>query len=201
MATKAKAKTPAKAAGKPSSKGVNRNEDKIGEKDAKATRDWGMPAARPRQIAPQPYLRIGFLVHDVSRMRRTLFDQRLKDLDITRAQWSALAALSRRPDEGVIQADLARQLEVGKVTIGGLIDRLETSGVVERRGDPADRRTRRVYITDKGYDIIDQMQSIGRELNAVIMKSLTLDQIHAAEDVLHTMKVNLREALRGESDD
>ncbi len=164
----------------------------------KSKKEWGMPPARPRQIAPQPYLRIGFLVHDVSRMRRTLFDQRLKDLDITRAQWSALAALSRRPDEGVIQADLARELEVGQVTIGGLIDRLETSGVVERRGDPADRRTRRVYITDKGYDIIDQMQSIGRELNAVIMKGLTLDQIHAAEDVLHTMKTNLREALRGE---
>ena len=164
----------------------------------KEEKDWSMPPARPRKIAPQPYLRIGFLVHDVSRMRRTLFDQRLKDLDITRAQWSALAALSRRPDDGVIQADLARELEVGKVTIGGLIDRLESSGVVERRGDPADRRTRRVYITDKGYEIIEQMQSIGRRLNAVIMKGLTLDQIHAAEEVLHTMKVNLREALRGD---
>ena len=63
-------------------------------------------------------------------MRRTLFDQRLKDLKITRAQWSALAALSRSETEGVIQADLARHLEVGKVTIGGLIDRLENAGVV-----------------------------------------------------------------------
>lgn len=193
MATTAKAKKPAKTVKKAS-------EPSAGEKAAKASKDWGMPAARPRQIAPQPYLRIGFLVHDVSRMRRTLFDQRLKDLDITRAQWSALAALSRRPDEGVIQADLARQLEVGKVTIGGLIDRLESSGVVERRGDPTDRRTRRVYITDKGFEIIEEMQSIGRDLNAVIMKGLTLDQIHEAEEVLHTMKVNLRDALKAGQD-
>ena len=161
--------------------------------------DWKMPSAKPRRAAAEPYLRIGFLVHDVSRMRRTLFDQRLKDLNITRAQWSALAALSRSDTEGVIQADLARQLEVGKVTIGGLIDRLETAGIVERRGDPADRRTRRVYITDKGLDIIDDMVSIGRELNSVIMKGLTLDQIHAAEDVLQYMKVNLRDALKTES--
>jgi MarR family transcriptional regulator, transcriptional regulator for hemolysin len=164
----------------------------------KSKKDWGVPPARTRKVAPQPYLRIGFLVHDVSRMRRTLFDQRLKDLNITRAQWSALASLSRHESEGVIQADLARELEVGKVTIGGLIDRLESSGIVERRGDPADRRTRRVYITDKGFDIIEQMQSIGRELNAVIMKGLTLDQIHSAEDVLHAMKVNLREALKSD---
>lgn len=167
---------------------------KTGTKEKK-NKDWGVPPARPRKVAPQPYLRIGFLVHDVSRMRRTLFDQRLKDLNITRAQWSALASLSRHETEGVIQADLARELEVGKVTIGGLIDRLESSGIVERRGDPSDRRTRRVYITDKGFEIIEQMQSIGRELNAVIMKGLTLDEIHAAEEVLHTMKVNLREAL------
>jgi len=161
--------------------------------------DWAMPSAKPRRAAPEPYLRIGFLVHDVSRMRRTLFDQRLKELKITRAQWSALAALSRRETEGVIQADLARELEIGKVTIGGLIDRLENSGMVERRGDPADRRTRRVYITDKGFGIIEEMVSIGRELNTVIMEGLTPDRIHDAEDVLQHMKVNLRKALKEDS--
>ncbi|WP_084355824.1 MarR family winged helix-turn-helix transcriptional regulator [Novosphingobium lentum] len=161
--------------------------------------DTGKQAPKPaRKIAPQPYLKIGFLVHDVSRMRRTLFDQRLKGLDITRAQWSALSALSRHETEGAIQADLARELEVGKVTVGGLIDRLEASGVVERRPDKEDRRIRRVFITEKGYDIIEQMQSIGRALNSVIMKDITLDQIHLAEDVLHTMKGNLREALKND---
>ncbi len=151
--------------------------------------------AKIRKVAPQPYLKIGFLVHDVSRMRRTLFDQRLKDLGITRAQWSALAALSRHEIEGTIQSHLARELEVGKVTIGGLIDRLEASGIVERQTDAEDRRIRRVFITAKGYDVIEQMQSIGRELNTVIMKDITTDQIHLAEEVLHQMKVNLREAL------
>ena len=127
-----------------------------------------------------------------------MFDQRVKDLGITRAQWSALSALSRHETEGTIQSDLARELEVGKVTIGGLIDRLETSGIVERRIDAKDRRIRRVFITQKGYDVIEQMQSIGRELNTLIMKDITLDKIHLAEEVLHEMKVNLRDALKTE---
>jgi MarR family transcriptional regulator, transcriptional regulator for hemolysin len=114
------------------------------------------------------------------------------------AQWSALSALSRHETEGTIQSDLARELEVGKVTIGGLIDRLEASGIVERRTDAEDRRIRRVFITAKGYDVIEQMQSIGRELNKIIMKDITLDQIHLAEEVLHDMKVNLRDALKTE---
>lgn len=127
-----------------------------------------------------------------------MFDQRVKDLGITRAQWSALSALSRHETEGTIQSDLARELEVGKVTIGGLIDRLETSGIVERRIDAKDRRIRRVFITQKGYDVIEQMQLIGRELNTLIMKDITLDKIHLAEEVLHEMKVNLRDALKTE---
>lgn len=151
--------------------------------------------AKIRRVAPQAYLKIGFLVHDVSRIRRTVFDQRVKQLGVTRAQWSALSALSRHEVEGTIQSHLARELEVGKVTIGGLIDRLEASGIVERKTDAEDRRIRRVFITRKGYDVIEQMQSIGRELNTMIMKNITLDQIHQAEEVLHQMRINLREAL------
>lgn len=151
-----------------------------------------------RRVAPKPYLKINFLVRDVARMYRTLFDQKVKELGITRAQWSALATLSRHEREGTIQSDLARELEVGKVTIGGLIDRLEVNGIVERRTDVGDRRIRRVFITQKGYDVIEQMQNIGRDLNSVIMKNIALDQIHLAEEVLHDMKVNLRDALKME---
>ena len=40
------------------------------------------PSMDPTKL-PQDF-RIGFLVHDVSRMRRTLFDQAMKPLGITR---------------------------------------------------------------------------------------------------------------------
>jgi DNA-binding MarR family transcriptional regulator len=153
------------------------------------------PTPTPRRAAADSYLRIGFLVHDVSRMRRTLFDQAVKPLGITRAQWWALANLSRQEPEGMIQSDLARLLDVGKVSIGGLIDRLEASGHVERRADPVDRRIKRVFITDRGYDVIEKMRSVGRELTVLILKGIPLDQVHVAEEVLHRMKDNLREQL------
>jgi MarR family transcriptional regulator, transcriptional regulator for hemolysin len=151
-----------------------------------------------RRVAAQPILKINFLVRDVARMYRTLFDQKVKELGITRAQWSALATLSRHEIEGTIQSDLARELEVGKVTIGGLIDRLEASGLVMRRSDAADRRIRRVFITQNGYDVIEQMQSIGNDLSTLILTSIPLEKIHIAEDVLHDMKDNLRQALKAE---
>ena len=95
----------------------------------------------------------------------------------------------------MIQSDLARLLDVGKVSMGGLIDRLEASRLVERRADPVDRRIKRVFITDRGYEVIEKMRSVSRDLTVLILKGIPLDEVHVAEEVLHRMKDNLREQL------
>src|SRR2546427_10678958 len=83
-------------------------------------------------------LRLGFLIHDVSRLRRSAFDRCLKPLNVTRSQWWVLAYLSR--EDGMTQSQLAEELDLGKVAVGGLIDRLEKSGLVRRDADASDRR-------------------------------------------------------------
>ena len=147
----------------------------------------GNPLAKP--------FRFGFLVHDVSRMRRTLFDVRMKPLGITRSQWSVLAALSRRPDEGVMQVDLAREMDVGKVTIGGLIQRLEKIGYVRREVDARDLRVRRVFITAGGFEIIRQMEQLGGDHNARTLAGISETDLKIAEDVLAKVKANIRAEL------
>lgn len=149
---------------------------------------------RPRRFKAQQF-RIGFLVHDVSRMRRTLFDQAMKPLGLTRAQWWVLANLSRNEEAGMIQTDLARNMDLGKVTLGGLIDRLEATDHVERRADPHDRRVKRIFITERGYQVLDRMQSVGKTLNGQILDGLTDAEVRASEEVLHRMKDNLRALL------
>lgn len=159
-------------------------------------------AAKPTQASEsggespdgKPY-RLGFLVHDVSRMRRTAFDQAVKPLDLTRSQWWVLAQLSRHPDEQMKQTDLARVLDVGKVTVGGLIDRLEASGHVERRADQEDRRSKRIVVTAKGHQAIEDMKSVGSQLNEIIFAGIPPHHLRLAEDVLHLIKANLREHL------
>ena len=51
--------------------------------------------------------RIGFLIHDVSRLRRTIVDKALKPMGITRPQWWVLANLSRHEGGGMMQTELA----------------------------------------------------------------------------------------------
>ena len=154
------------------------------------------PVVEPAPARPtaQPF-RFGFLVHDVSRMRRTLFDVRMKPLGITRSQWSVLAALSRGGNDGVMQIELARQMDVGKVTIGGLIQRLENIGYVRREDDTKDRRARRVFITDRGYDIIHQMETLGAANNASTLHGIDAEALRITEETLARVKANIRREL------
>jgi DNA-binding MarR family transcriptional regulator len=140
--------------------------------------------------------KLGFLVHDVSRMRRTFYDRAMKPAGITRSQWWALGNISRHADTGMIQTELARILETGKVTVGRLVDRLEDAGLVYRETDAEDRRVRRIHITDKGYAVLDQVHQVGEELDALVHETISAEELGVATDVLARMKHNLRAALR-----
>ncbi len=149
--------------------------------------------------APRPVVkpfRFGFLVHDVSRMRRTLFDEVMRSRGVTRSQWSVLATLSRVGRDGMMQVDLSRHMDVGKVTIGGLIDRLEAAGLVERRLDIDDRRARRVFITAKGFEVIAEMQKVGNKLNKSILAGVPAEHQRITEETLAQVKSNIRQMLQ-----
>jgi DNA-binding MarR family transcriptional regulator len=138
-----------------------------------------------------PPLRSGFLIHDVSRLRRTAYDQRLKPFNITRAQWWVLANLSRRNCDGISQIELARLLDVGKVTLGGLIDRLEESGFVIRVPDKQDRRSKRIMRSPEGKALCDRMEVFAQTVNQEIMSGISEREHRLFIDVLTKMKQNL----------
>jgi DNA-binding MarR family transcriptional regulator len=110
---------------------------------------------------------------------------------VTRSQWWVLANLSRHNGGGMMQTELSKVMDVGKVTLGGLIDRLEASGYVERQPEPGDRRAKRVVMTPKGIKLLGQIQKVGKVVNAQIMTGISATDILRAENLLHKMKQQL----------
>jgi len=135
--------------------------------------------------------RIGFLIHDVSRLRRTIMDKALRPMGVTRSQWWVLANLSRHNGDGMMQTELAKVMDVGKVTLGGLIDRLEASGLLKRLADPTDRRAKRVVMTPRGTKLLADIQGIAAQVNAQIMNGISRSDISRTETVLYKMKQQL----------
>lgn len=132
---------------------------------------------------------LGFLISDVARLLRKRFDRRAGELGLTRAQWRALGHLAR--DEGMIQSRLADLLEVEKITLARLVDRLESAGWVERRADADDRRMKRLFLTDKARPILARMKILADELREELLDGIEPAERERLRRVLGRMKDNL----------
>ncbi|HUB85161.1 MAG TPA: MarR family transcriptional regulator [Rhizomicrobium sp.] len=129
------------------------------------------------------------MIHDVSRLRRNAFDRLMRPLGVTRSQWWVLATLWR--NDGMTQTELAEVLDVGKVTLGGLIDRLEAGGWVVRRADKGDRRVKRVYLTGSTDELLKQMGVAEIGLSEELLQGISPAECDKLFDVLTRMKDNL----------
>jgi DNA-binding MarR family transcriptional regulator len=75
----------------------------------------------------------------------------------------------------MMQTQLAAALDVGKASLGTLIERLEASGLVERRDDPIDKRAKRVYMARAGHQLLKQMMQEENRFNERILRDLSLE--------------------------
>ena len=134
-------------------------------------------------------LRIGFLIHDVSRLRRNMFDQYMKPLGVTRSQWWVIAHLARK--DGMMQTELASLLDVGKVTLGGLVDRLEAGGWIERRPAPGDRRVKNVFLTAQSLGLLQEMRAVEKDLNQSVLRGFNVEERNQLAGLLTRLRANL----------
>ncbi len=119
-----------------------------------------------------------------SRLLRNYIDHRAKARGTTRAQWIVLFRL--RQQEGLSQVDLADVLELQPISLVRLLDRLVEHGLLERRHDPKDRRANRLFLTESGRQLVDDLDSL--------RDAIAIDVLHdTSEDSIETSLATLRE--------
>lgn len=77
-----------------------------------------------------------------------IFLQEAGELGVTPVQYGALQVVANQP--GLDQRTLARNIALDTSTTGGVVDRLEARGWMERRTSPTDRRARQLFLTPEG---------------------------------------------------
>ena len=134
---------------------------------------------------------LGFLITDIGRGLKLLFDTKMKPYGLTRSQWFLLAYVNR--EEGITQTKLAELLEIGKGSVGGLIDRMEAAGLVIRTSDPKDRRVYLIYLTDTAKSIVADIMVLSGKLNEASLKSISKKDRDKFIEILQIIKMNLAE--------
>lgn len=110
-------------------------------------------------------------------------------MGVTRPQWQVLSLLLRH--EGIKQGGLAELLEVEPITAARMIDRLQEAGFVERRSDPADRRAWRIFITDKGRDLVDRIRPLGVQTTELAYEGIDESDLVHLQTTLERVRANL----------
>ena len=131
----------------------------------------------------------GFVLHDVARLLRTIFDRRVKTLGLTRSQWWVLQHVFR--NHGATQSELAEALEVEKATLGRLLDRLADKGWIRRQADAGDRRAKRIYLTEEGEPAMKAMRAAAADLRREAFAGLSAQEREHLIDCLLDLKENL----------
>ena len=134
---------------------------------------------------------LAFLIMEAARLQRTVFDRRVRKIGFTRTQWMALRRVGDQP--GVNQSELAELLEVEKATAGRVIDKLENFGWLERRQDDADRRVKRVYLTELGRRIHSEITPIAEAMVEEELAGLSAKERETLTDLLLNVKQRLQD--------
>lgn len=107
-----------------------------------------------RDVAAEVWLLMSDLVLDQDRRRRVS-----DALGISFSRARAVRRVARRP---MPMSELAAALDIDPSNATVLVDRLEAEGLVRRRPDPRDRRTRLVEATRRGRAMARKAEAILR---------------------------------------
>ncbi|MBY6155047.1 MarR family transcriptional regulator [Vannielia litorea] len=114
----------------------------------------------------------GHLIRRLNQIAVAIFTERLAErgLELTPVQYAVLSTLGE--SEGLGQAALAGAVAYDKVTIGGVLDRMESKGLVARRVSPRDRRARELSLTEQGAALLAEAKPVVAALQSDILAGL-----------------------------
>ena len=119
------------------------------------------------------------LIEDITRAQRQLsrliFSDRSSPLLETTLTIQQLKLLTLVRLHGSLSGhQLSDLLGVSMPTVSGLVDRMVERDLFRREDDPADRRVRRVVLSDEGNRLAAEFENAGQQLNREILAAIGL---------------------------
>lgn len=132
---------------------------------------------------------IGLFVKLAEKSLERAIDYELKQkFGLTGGQWKAIMVLAI--SDGLNQKELAELTFVEAPTIVPILDKLEKDGFIQRKSDPDDRRTNRVYLTTKSKKLVSSIAESILEFRESITKNISEKDLSIARTVLKQLSQN-----------
>lgn len=140
-------------------------------------------------------LPIGMLINDASKFFHDRMRRETEQLGLRDGYRQMLFHLCR--EDGVTQLALVRLSRLKAPTISVTLKKMEDEGYVTRRTDPSDLRQMRVYVTDKGRAINDQLRQRVEETERIFCEALSEEELAELRRILVKMRDHYRQTDDG----
>ncbi len=153
-------------------------------------------AARPSKLDLETLP--GHYIRRLQQIAVAIFLQETEPHGLTPVQYSALQGVVNDP--GVDQRTLAGAIGFDTSTIGSVIDRLESRGLVLRNTSPFDKRVRLLTLTDDGRALLAEVVPAMRRAQSRMLEPLPEADRAEFMRMLRTLVVANNDSSRAPSD-
>lgn len=138
---------------------------------------------------------LGYAIGKTNWYLKTLLNKYLREegCGITNEQWLVLKVIEANP--GVSQTEIAEKSQKDKTNITRILDLLEKSECIERRKDNNDRRMYRIHATQKGGEVLKQVNPITKKTENICTQSLSKKQVKEIITLLDGVCDNIRKEI------
>ncbi|PKN03939.1 MAG: MarR family transcriptional regulator [Deltaproteobacteria bacterium HGW-Deltaproteobacteria-9] len=112
--------------------------------------------------------------------------QKVSELNLTSVQAMILGFLDQ--EDQITSSELGKRSELDSATLTGILDRLETAGFIERKGNPDDRRSIRIHLTKQGKAMAHEASRVIIEANKEFLQVLTEEQKRDLHGIIQTLR-------------
>lgn len=114
---------------------------------------------------------------------------------VTGAQLWAMQELSEKP--GLRVGELANLMALHQSTASNMIDKLETGGILRKERNSADQRVVRLFLTDKGTELLATAPSPARGVLPEALRLLKAEDLSRLQADLDTLLGQIRDMDEG----
>lgn len=125
----------------------------------------------------------------ISRAWRKTLDSAFTQLGLTDATWAPLLHLAY--GDGISQKELAQRVGVEPCTLVRVMDILEERGLVERRADQSDRRSKRVFMSTDGRTALARLNDAKAVIDQQILADFDRAELNALGKLFHKIEARL----------
>lgn len=127
----------------------------------------------------------GYLLRMVSNAVSQAFARKVASARVTVAEWVMLRSLYN--DDDLAPSALARRMGMTKGAISKLADRLEKKGLVERAGNPDDKRGHKLSLSAAGRELVPVLAKFADENDAAFFAVLRGEDQDRLRGLLNTL--------------